>query len=185
MSETPEIRIGHADRNAALDKLGTHFADGYLNLGEFEDRTARVADASTRSELDALFADLPQGPTSSTNLPATSAAGHSKQATPVDSAESELEEKLQSKKRVDAVTIALWLAGAGGVFLANRFIDVDLMWIMLPVAIVLAVVTYVLYDRAGLSWKEMEVLEEIQEEREKERAERLRIADKRRKELGN
>lgn len=184
MSETPEIRIGHADRNAALDKLGTHFADGYLNLGEFEDRTARVADASTRSELDALFADLPQGPTSPTNLPATTGAESTTETAPVDPAEAELEEKLQSKKRVDAVTIAMWLAGAGGVFLANRFIAVDLLWIMLPVAIVLAVVTYVLYDRAGLSWKEMEVLEKIQEEREKERAERLRIADRRRRELG-
>lgn len=184
MSDTPEIRIGHADRNAALDKLGSHFADGYLNLGEFEDRTARVAGASTRSELDALFADLPQGPNSPANLPATTGAESTTETAPVDPAEAELEEKLQSKKRVDAVTIALWLAGAGGVFLANQFIAVDLKWILLPVAVVLAVVTYVLYDRAGLSWKEMEALEEIQEEREKERAERLRIADRRRRELG-
>lgn len=184
MSDTPEIRIGHADRNAALDKLGAHFADGYLNLGEFENRTSRVAEASTRKELDALFADLPKGPSSPANLPATADSGVSTEAAQVDSVETELEEKLRSKQRVDAMTISLWLAGAAGAFLANSFLDVGLLWILLPIAAVLWVLTHVLYERAGLSWKEMEVLGEIQEERDNERAERLRIADQRRKELG-
>ena len=31
-----EIRVGDAERSDALDRLGTLFADGYLDVGEFE-----------------------------------------------------------------------------------------------------------------------------------------------------
>ena len=33
-----EIRVGDAERSEALDRLGTLFADGYLDVGEFEER---------------------------------------------------------------------------------------------------------------------------------------------------
>ena len=92
MSDTPEIRVGHADRNAALDRLGAHFADGYLELSEFEDRTARAATVRTRADLDALFSDLPA-------VSETAAA-----PAPVDPAQAELEAKMEKKKRVDLQT---------------------------------------------------------------------------------
>ena len=164
MSDTPEIRIGHADRNAALDKLGTHFADGYLNLGEFEDRTARVADANTRSELDALFADLPQ---------ATEIAR-------VDPEALELEQKLRRKKLIDGITIALWVATVIPAFLA---LQAGSLWGALATPAVVLAVTFALNARAGLNGKEWEALEAIQQERDEERAARLRVAEKRRKEL--
>ncbi len=58
MSER-DIRIGDAEREHALELLGTHLGEGRLSLDEFGDRSARVATAKTRGELYALFSDLP------------------------------------------------------------------------------------------------------------------------------
>lgn len=142
-----------------------HFASGYLNLGEFEDRTARAAEARTRGELDALFVDLPR----------------EEEIAWVDPVAEELEEKLRRKKRVDGITIALWLAAVIPAFLA---LQAESLWAALAIPAVVFAVTFALNSRAGLTDKEWEALEAIQEERDEERAERLRIANKRRKELG-
>ena len=45
-----EIRVGDAERSDALDRLGTLFADGYLDVGEFEERTVQAAVARTRGQ---------------------------------------------------------------------------------------------------------------------------------------
>ncbi|QFZ23261.1 DUF1707 SHOCT-like domain-containing protein [Saccharothrix syringae] len=58
MSER-EIRIGDAEREQALELLGTHLGEGRLTVDEFGERSARVATARTRGDLLALFADLP------------------------------------------------------------------------------------------------------------------------------
>ncbi|XVS63729.1 DUF1707 SHOCT-like domain-containing protein [Actinosynnema sp. CA-299493] len=58
MSER-DIRIGDAEREHALELLGTHLGEGRLSVDEYGDRSARVATAKTRGELYALFADLP------------------------------------------------------------------------------------------------------------------------------
>lgn len=68
MAESPDIRIGTAERTDALDLLGEHFGLGRLNLAEFEERSARASVATTRSELDVLFTDLPA---ITTHAPAT------------------------------------------------------------------------------------------------------------------
>ena len=57
-----EVRVGDAERSEALDRLGTLFADGYLDVGEFEERTGQAAVARTRGELSMLFDDLPAAP---------------------------------------------------------------------------------------------------------------------------
>ena len=59
-----EIRVSDAERSEALDRLGTLFADGYLDVGEFEERTGQAAVARTRGELSMLFDDLPAEPAS-------------------------------------------------------------------------------------------------------------------------
>ncbi|MEU5842863.1 DUF1707 domain-containing protein [Rhodococcus sp. NPDC047139] len=59
MSDSPDIRIGNAERSEALDLLGDHFALGRLSLSEFDDRSARASMATTRGDLAVLFADLP------------------------------------------------------------------------------------------------------------------------------
>lgn len=59
MSEVPEIRIGNAEREEALQRLSEHFAAGRLSVAEFDERSAVVAAARTRGELDEVFTDLP------------------------------------------------------------------------------------------------------------------------------
>ncbi len=70
MSDTPEVRIGTAERERALQLLGEHFAAGRLTLAEFEERSGKASAATTRSDLDALFTDLP---TETANVPAPAA----------------------------------------------------------------------------------------------------------------
>lgn len=59
MSDLPDIRIGTAEREQALDLLSEHFAAGRLTVVEFDERSATVAGATTHGELDRVFADLP------------------------------------------------------------------------------------------------------------------------------
>lgn len=53
------VRIGDAERDAALSLLAVHFADGRLTLTEYDERCRDAAAATTRPELDVLFTDLP------------------------------------------------------------------------------------------------------------------------------
>src|SRR6188768_2611758 len=59
MAEAPEVRIGTAEREQALKELSAHFSAGRLSVAEFDDRSAAIANATTRDDLDELFADLP------------------------------------------------------------------------------------------------------------------------------
>jgi hypothetical protein len=52
-------RIGDAEREQAVRRLGKHVGAGRLDLAEFEARCAVACAARTRADLDALFADLP------------------------------------------------------------------------------------------------------------------------------
>ena len=55
----PDLRVGDAERTAALDALGVHLGAGRLDIDEFGDRSERAAVAVRASELAALFTDLP------------------------------------------------------------------------------------------------------------------------------
>jgi len=59
MAEAPEVRVGTAERERALKELSAHFSAGRLSVAEFDERSAAVATATTRGDLDKLFADLP------------------------------------------------------------------------------------------------------------------------------
>ncbi|HEY5856598.1 MAG TPA: DUF1707 domain-containing protein [Aldersonia sp.] len=59
MAEPPEVRIGTAERERALSRLSAHFSAGRLSVAEFDERSATVAAATTRGDLDGVFADLP------------------------------------------------------------------------------------------------------------------------------
>ncbi|MGI3786071.1 MAG: DUF1707 SHOCT-like domain-containing protein [Janthinobacterium lividum] len=54
------VRIGDAERDAALDKLADHFAAGRLTRDELDERTDKAMGARFDSDLDALFRDLPE-----------------------------------------------------------------------------------------------------------------------------
>jgi Domain of unknown function (DUF1707) len=55
----PELRIGDAEREAAVAALGEHYAAGRLSKDEFDERTAAGLTAPTLSALAPLFLDLP------------------------------------------------------------------------------------------------------------------------------
>ena len=137
-----EIRVGDAERSDALDRLGTLFADGYLDVGEFEERTGQAAIARTRGELSVLFDDLPAEPAAL------------EKRTP---SEVELDEKLAAKRKLDTA-IYTTIIGGLAVF----------AW-------------YAVFD---ISDEEDEILEELLEKERANRAERLKLAAERRKELG-
>jgi Domain of unknown function (DUF1707) len=54
-----EIRISSAEREDALAALDEHHQSGRLPDGEYELRRGRLADATVRAEIEALFEDLP------------------------------------------------------------------------------------------------------------------------------
>ncbi|MBB5914836.1 hypothetical protein BJY24_003703 [Nocardia transvalensis] len=60
MADSPDIRIGTAEREQAMRRLSDHFAAGRLSVTEFDERSAVVAAAVTRGDLVQVFADLPE-----------------------------------------------------------------------------------------------------------------------------
>ncbi|GAA2152484.1 uncharacterized protein DUF1707 [Humibacillus xanthopallidus] len=60
MNGDGDIRIGTRERDDALAALEVHHTAGRLDAFEYEDRRGRARDAVTRSDITALFADLPE-----------------------------------------------------------------------------------------------------------------------------
>ena len=161
-----EIRVGDAERSEALDRLGTLFADGYLDVGEFEERTGQAAVARTRGELSMLFDDLPAEP----------AALEKREPSEV-----ELEEKLAAKRKLDTAIYTTLIGGLAIFFVLQLGFDLDYAWVVYPVVGILVFAWYAVFD---ISDEEDEILEELLEKERSDRAERLKLAAERRKELG-
>ncbi|ASU77576.1 DUF1707 domain-containing protein [Actinopolyspora erythraea] len=53
------VRIGDHDRDRVIALLGEHFSAGRLEIDEFDERCRLAARARFRSDVAALFADLP------------------------------------------------------------------------------------------------------------------------------
>lgn len=110
-----EIRVGDAERSDALDRLGTLFANGYLDVGEFEERTGQAAVACTRGELSMLFDDLP----------AKSVTLEKREPSEV-----ELEEKLAATRRLDTAIYATLIGGFAVYFVLQIGLDLDYAWVV-------------------------------------------------------
>lgn len=54
-----DVRASDAEREAVVDRLRAHFAEGRLDHAELEERVEAAYRAKMRSELDGLLADLP------------------------------------------------------------------------------------------------------------------------------
>ena len=76
------LRVGDADRGAALDALGDHLAAGRLDVDEFGDRSGLAAVAVHRADLEALFTDLPAPHPTLPDLPAPPAPRREARAAP-------------------------------------------------------------------------------------------------------
>ena len=53
------VRASDVEREDALQALAAHFADGRIDRSEFDERADAALAARTRSQLQALFTDLP------------------------------------------------------------------------------------------------------------------------------
>jgi Sec-independent protein secretion pathway component TatC len=59
-TQKTQLRIGDAERDRAIAALGDHFAAGRLTAEEFDQRLDKALQARFNSDLEPLFADLPQ-----------------------------------------------------------------------------------------------------------------------------
>ena len=59
MTESDSLRIGTAEREAAVRILSDHLSEGRLTLEEYEERIAVALEARTQADLKPLFTDLP------------------------------------------------------------------------------------------------------------------------------
>jgi hypothetical protein len=67
-----ELRIGNRERELAMAALDEHLREGRLDPAEYAERSAIAANARFRSEIDALFTDLPAPhPGPATHAPST------------------------------------------------------------------------------------------------------------------
>jgi hypothetical protein len=62
-SSSQQMRVSDAERQAVVDQLAEHFADGRLDHAEFDERVGRAMSAKTREDLTGLFTDLPDNRT--------------------------------------------------------------------------------------------------------------------------
>jgi Domain of unknown function (DUF1707) len=79
MATGPDLRIGHAEREAAAASLREHYAQGRLTLEEFNERLDATFKAVTQRELNRITEDLPHAARPSTALPVTTVPGGGRQ----------------------------------------------------------------------------------------------------------
>lgn len=61
VTDPQQIRIGNTERDAALTSLGNHMRAGRLTPDEYSARAGLVTNAVHRTDLNAVFSDLPGG----------------------------------------------------------------------------------------------------------------------------
>lgn len=165
--DSPEMRAGDSDRRQALDRLGTYFADGFLTVDEFDERSEAAVVAVTRGELDKLFDDLPR----QTARPA---------ASEVD-AQAELDAVARKSKLVQRADIAIGTVAMIAFFLGLFVFNWSYFWVVFPIA---GLACWAAREVVGLSDEEEDLATEINEKEAEERKQRLRLAAERRRELG-
>lgn len=58
----PNVRLSDEERHGAMSSLGRAFAEGRLTMDEYDCRCQDITRAQSLSDLQAVFADLPQNP---------------------------------------------------------------------------------------------------------------------------
>ncbi|KQB86346.1 DUF1707 SHOCT-like domain-containing protein [Corynebacterium lowii] len=162
------IRVGDKERSEALDALGEHFVRGFIDAAEFEERTGQAAAARTQGELAVLFSDLPELEAEET------ASGES-------SAQKELDLVLERGRKVKVMDGIIWTAAIAGLLVGHFVFHWDYLWVAFVIAGVASAGARMIYSFGD---EDEELFEKLKEEEKKERSDRLRIAAKRRRELG-
>lgn len=183
MEPAPDIRVSDRDRAHAMDRLGAYFADGYLDMPEFEERTSAAMVATYRSDLARLFADLPE---ESEQLPVDrtfTGAGAPPGAMELEDYEAQLElERTMDNARMVTAIDSIVAIGATTFFLGSLFIyNIPYAWLaffLIPIASGIARMVFRVND------EDEELYNELKGDLAETRKARLRQAAKRRKELG-
>lgn len=173
MSEQNEgdaaIRVGDRERGVALESLTEYFVRGFIDAAEFEERTGRAATACTRGEVAAVLGDLPE-------LAPEEVASEAERR-----GQRELDSLLRRGRTmqiIDAVFGAVaTVAFVGGVVLLHWY------WTW-AVVVGAFVIPYALRAFYSYSDEDEKIFSELQEDEKKRRSERLRVAARRRRELG-
>ncbi|OFT74744.1 hypothetical protein HMPREF3104_09460 [Corynebacterium sp. HMSC30G07] len=95
--------------------------------------------------------------------------------------DAELEAKLAAKRKLDTAIYTTLIGGLAVYFVLQIVLDLDYAWVVWPMMGALAVAWYAVFD---ISDEEDKILEELLEKERSDRAERLKLAAERRKELG-
>ncbi len=138
------VRIGDADRNAAVDALGEHLTTGRLDLEEYGSRSAVANTARTVGDIRALFADLPAPhPMLPGDRPAA-VAPQWRPAAVVTTGDGDLQASADDRSRVQKLVGAA--AAASGVIALILFLATGLWWWFLLIPLISSI--------AGSVWGE-------------------------------
>lgn len=176
-SNSPGIRVNDRERSQAMDRLSEYFADGYLDMPEFEERTKVAAVAKFRSDLEPLFADLPQA--NHTNATPALADAPMRASADLDD-QRELERTMRNGRIVENIDIVGGVAATFFFFLGTLVFDIDyalLAFFLVPLTSGAARLLFKVDD------SDEELYEELKEDYTEQRKKRLLEAAKRRKEI--
>lgn len=153
-----DIRLSDAERMDALQALGTHYAEGRLDLTEFNERTAKVAEARTHGELRPLFDDLPGG------IPS-----HSPQSPAVITQSDELT-SLKRKGQIVRTSEMVFSAVGMAVFFIGLMLNWNYSWLGFLFA---GLAVLVARTALGFSDSDEKALKKLQAREDKRREQRL------------
>jgi hypothetical protein len=128
VNESPEMRIGDAEREQALAALGEHMSAGRLDIDEYGERSAKVTAARTRGELLELFTDLPDPKPGSVPRPQPAAAPKPPATVP--------EAKVDRRNNGSRVSMAAIAAAAWPVCIAIGLVTDK--WIVMAIPVLLS-----------------------------------------------
>ena len=143
------VRIGDADRNAAVDALGDHLTTGRLDLEEYGTRSALANTARTVGDLHALFADLPAPhPTLPGDRPSAAVPqGRPVAAITAPGGSGDLQAIADNRSRVQKLVGAA--AAASGIIALILFLATGLWWWFLLVPLISSIAGSVWGDGGG------------------------------------
>lgn len=169
------MRLSDNERMTALQALGTHYAEGRLDITEFNERTAQVGQARTLGELRPLFDDLPGG------IPFQ--PGSLNPLLPVSQPHESTRELAELKRKGDLVKnidIAVGVV-AGSIFFIGIFVGWHFSWTAFVAASAIMLLTR---QFLGVKESDEKALRALEKREEAERQKRLLEAESRLKELG-
>jgi hypothetical protein len=138
VSGQPDIRIGNAERDAAVSALGEHLSSGRLEMSEYEERCGLAAAARTRSQLEELFTDLPapHPDLSSATWPTTQLITKAGHLVPKSKAKQELV-KTPASSVFEVLAGMCVVAGIPAAILLTVFLGAWWMFIAVPAGVIL------------------------------------------------